>query len=676
MGRFSEISYGVCTNYRNFVLLINKYGITKCHQFDFLDIGKSDDKLREFLGIFSYENLIINKIHDDLHKDSVTAEKSLTEEFYQIFRETREMLVETFVERGKIDKDESIHLAQLYMNRMIFVFFLSDNGLLKYRLFAEEMNKLLGIGQCTSFSCSAWNFTINLFNLMDKGQEAPHYFGYNGGLFKEAIPQNVYFSDMVEPNAFAHITSKTKIRKRPTLNELTLKEINQYGGRLNPIILNLLIMDSYDFKSEINVYILGHIFEQSIADIEILKGQNVSKRKRQGVFYTPEYVTDYICRSTIIASLSDKNASTVQELVAEHEGDLGGLESRIKNTRILDPACGSGAFLIKATQTLLSIDKEIQNRKGVASDQKKITEYSTEKEIVKIIEKNIFGIDINKESNEITKLSLFLEMTTIERKLPNLSNNIFNGNSIIDDEVHSPNPFRWNSEFKKIIKGGGFDIIIGNPPYIPTELMDDDEKQFYSDHYEGIFRKYDTSVLFMENCLKYLKPDGYLGFIVPLTWQTGSNYEKFRKYVFDELGARLAKLINLPFNVFGGTYVDTGIVIFKKTTKTDAFSAYMYPKYEKINNISNNLVKPIKHERIFSQTDYKVIPSDIIYERLSKSGANFEMLGSITKSTQGIVTSKHMITDAKKSKTYAPFLLEADANRYRFQVKNSGFIDS
>ena len=99
MGRFPEISYGVCTNYKDFVLLIHKYGTTKCHQFNFLDIGESDDKLREFLGIFSYENLIIKKIHGDLYKDSATAEKKLTEEFYQIFKETREMLIESFVKK-------------------------------------------------------------------------------------------------------------------------------------------------------------------------------------------------------------------------------------------------------------------------------------------------------------------------------------------------------------------------------------------------------------------------------------------------------------------------------------------------------------------------------------------------------------------------------------------------
>ena len=676
MGRFPEISYGVCTNYKDFVLLIHKYGTTKCHQFNFLDIGESDDKLREFLGIFSYENLIIKKIHGDLYKDSATAEKKLTEEFYQIFKETREMLIESFVKNGQIDKNESIHFAQLYLNRLIFVFFLSDNGLLKRRLFTEGMKKLLGIGHCASFSRSVWSFTMNLFSLMDRGQETPHYFGYNGGLFREAIPQNVYFSDMVEPKEFDHITRKIKIKKRPALDEFISKEIDQYGGRLSPIILNLLIMDSYSFKNEINVYILGHIFEQSIADIEILKKQTVSKRKRQGVFYTPEYITDYICRSTIIASLSEKNSSTVAELIDEHEDNLAGLESKIRNIRILDPACGSGAFLVKATQTLLDIDREMQNRRRAVPSQTKITEYSAEKEIVKIIEKNIFGIDINKESNEITKLSLFLEMTTIERKLPNLSRNILNGNSIIDCESHSPNPFKWDSEFREIIKGGGFDIIIGNPPYIPTELMSDTEKEFYSTHFRGIFRKYDTSVLFIENCLKYLKPNGHLGFIVPLTWQTGNNYQNFRKLIFSEQGARLTSLVNLPFDVFKDPYVDTGIAIFKKTVKIDAFRAYMYPKYEKINNVNDNLGEFIRHERIFNQPDYKVLPSDIIYERLSKAGVNFETLGAVTKSVQGIVTSKYAISDTKKSKAHLPFLLKADANRYRFLVKKSGFIDS
>ena len=185
-------------------------------------------------------------------------------------------------------------------------------------------------------------------------------------------------------------------------------------------------MESFDFNTEINVNILGHIFEQSISDLEDLKGEKIPRRKKEGVYYTPEYITDYICRNTIIHYLSKSNATTVSELIQEYAEDINELENRFKKLKVLDPACGSGAFLNKAIDVLLEIHKEIiqaKERTGSYSTrgQYSLTKWNEESEIQGIIENNIYGVDINRESVEITKLSLFLKLASNNRKLIGLS---------------------------------------------------------------------------------------------------------------------------------------------------------------------------------------------------------------------------------------------------------------
>ena len=136
-------------------------------------------------------------------------------------------------------------------------------------------------------------------------------------------------------------------------------------GNLNPIIRNIVKLASYDFNTQININVLGHIFERSIPDLEILHGDEKLQKKNDGIYYTPEYITDYICRHTIISHLSKNGVDSISDLIKEHveDGNLEDLEKKVKTIKILDPACGSGAFLINAISVLVQIAKEILDYK-------------------------------------------------------------------------------------------------------------------------------------------------------------------------------------------------------------------------------------------------------------------------------------------------------------------------
>jgi len=205
------------------------------------------------------------------------------------------------------------------------------------------------------------------------------------------------------------------------------------------------------------VNILGHIFEQSISDIEQLKGELLgeeittdelvekkeSKRKKDGIFYTPEYIVDYIVQNSLMVYLEEKENECLAKYKKENEA-YQAYQHILQNIKVLDPACGSGAFLVKVFDYLYAENKRVgQIVKSLFDDD----------EIYKsILRNNIYGVDLNPESVEITKLSLWLKSAQKGKKLNNLDDNIKCGNSLIDDPaVAGERAFDWQKEFSDIM---------------------------------------------------------------------------------------------------------------------------------------------------------------------------------------------------------------------------------
>jgi type I restriction-modification system DNA methylase subunit len=254
---------------------------------------------------------------------------------------------------------------------------------------------------------------------------------------------------------------------------------------------------------------LGYKLSQSRKGVEVHK--DAKKRKEQGIYYTPHFIVEYIVKNAL-GPVLDK-CKTIEDL---------------KKIKVLDPACGSGSFLVQALEL-------IYQKYYSMGDRGALTKYI-------ILTENIYGVDLDEQAVEIARLNLLVSALDGKIKLPLLDQNIKNGNSLIsgtDDELkkyfgdnfREKKPFNWEEEFPNVFKQGGFDVIIGNPPY-GAELSKEDQN-FFKDKYD--IGSTDTAILFIRKAIKNLKHDGSLGFIIPKAFCFASNYEKIRDFLWNNV---------------------------------------------------------------------------------------------------------------------------------------------
>ena len=575
--------YGICTNYRQLVLIMREHGYRRCHVFDFEEARQNPKRLRELVCVFSRERLEAG-FAEKIRSRADEAEKKLTGEFYAIYGQTRLMLVREFEASGA-KRADAVACAQTFLNRLVFVFFAQDAGLVQggRDLFERGVTDILR-GNLTTNTTRVWKYiTEELFAGFGSGSDDPVIFGFNGGLFSEPIPASVSVRDR-RGRAFFGLGTRT-MRGSWEFK----REVEEAVGRhadTSPVIKNLLAMSSYDFQSQIRVNILGRIFENSIGDLEGLLGTRPAKRKREGVFYTPEYVTRYICRSTIIPYLSASGAArTPHDLVAEHAGDLAGLEGRLQSIKILDPACGSGAFLIEAVNTLLEIHDEVGARRAAAggAGAGTLKPSLSDALVRRIIRDNVYGIDINGQSVEITRLSMFLLTASLHERLPDLAGNIKSGNSLMTRTNGEFSTFAWEKEFPGVFPNSGiagsesagsrpdagFDIVIGNPPYVKHQNI-----PYKSDiqlpRHSGLalpagFRidgTTDLSGYFFYHAFRYLKEGGMLGYISSETWMNSRYGRPLQRTLLEN--ASIKEITRASFNFFDDADARAAIVILSR----------------------------------------------------------------------------------------------------------------
>jgi len=296
----------------------------------------------------------------------------------------------------------------------------------------------------------------------------------------------------------------------------------------------------------IDYNLLGTIYEQSL---------DRYVRKHDGIFYSPKYITDYICKNTIGVLCNEKKQEL--DFFNLNIEKLQTYKTWLLTLKILDPACGSGAFLNATLDFLIAEHQQIDNLISELTGDK-MRMFDTDKQI---LENNIYGVDINDESVEISKLSLWLRTAQKGRVLSDLSNNIKCGNSLIDDpEIAGEKAFNWNVEFKEIMDNGGFDVVIGNPPY--RIVFETDIKECLENLYSTFKRNNDLYVAFFEKCLQLIKNNRFLSLITPNTYIRGEYFKELRnlliKYHIIEIVDFGNKIIFEEANVF------TAIISLKK----------------------------------------------------------------------------------------------------------------
>ena len=468
-------------------------------------------EFKKFYFILCRENFLPIKdvsAIDRLLSTSDQAQEDITKQLYEEYKQVRLNIVKhfRFIDKSAIPNLDGILIekAQKTLDRILFIAFCEDRGLLPEKTIAKAHDSKNAYN-----NRPIWEIYKDVFRWVDQGNDDPPIPGYNGGLFQH--------------------------------DALLDEQLNIP----DPLCTQLKNLTRFDFDSEVSVDILGRIFEQSITDLEELKAdvakqefdKKQGKRKKLGVFYTPAYITQYIVEIAIGGYLQKRETKLRQRLQLveftdtdkqreqEIEFWLTYRDKILVKTRVVDPACGSGAFLIAAFDYLQSQYQRVH-------DNLQFLQYQDSKSLEldkTILSNNLFGVDLSPESVEITKLSLWLKTAIQGKTLTYLDDNIKVGNSIVADADFTDLPFIWESEFPQVFAEGGFDVVIGNPPYIRQELLSPFKPYLQSNYqtYDGVA---DIYIYFYEKGLNLLKPEGILSYIVTNKWLRSGYGEALRRF--------------------------------------------------------------------------------------------------------------------------------------------------
>lgn len=540
-------------------------------------------------------------------------QSELENRFYQEYRAFREHLYRTLLahngpetDRFPGTKGRLVRLAQKILDRAIFVFFCEDMG--RALSFPPQLLRDYLIRQADDQffdpnGTEIWQWLRRLFSAMNSGATSfgDHQINqFNGGLFapdpeleKLHIPNSVFCERGQGQN-------EASLKRNETTLLYLSANYNYASGWAEGIGGDHAPSAKRDPERNIGLYTLGRIFEQSITELEILEAEEdgrvslnkESKRKRDGVYYTPEWVVERIVDETVGRRLADLKAqcgwpSEKQDKLPTAEA-IDAYEAELRDIRIVDPACGSGAFLITTLAYLLDEWKAVRSiRRQIG--QTMAEEDWTDDAIRDILRRNLYGVDINPASVEITKLALWLHTARSNKPLSSLDDHIRDGNSLIGPEFFTGlapytaeqqeriNAFDWHSAFPGVFERGGFDCVVGNPPYVKLQnfrkvhadmaaflTRDPAQGGAYASTQTGNF---DLYLPFVEKGIQLLNDNGRLGYIAPSVWQMNEYGAGLRGFV--EQGRHLWGWIDFgSYQIFDEATVYTALMFFSKQPNT------------------------------------------------------------------------------------------------------------
>ncbi len=462
----------------------------------------------------------------------------------------------------------------------------------------------------------------------------------------------VYFDEQYNSKIFAeHLCDNLKIDSDVLIEIIS----GLYQTKDKSVSYNFAYIEA-DVLGNIYEQYLGHILKKTAKRAKITSGK--AYRKEQGIYYTPTYIVDYIVRNTL------------GELLKKKKTD-------VEKIRVLDPACGSGSFLIKTFDVLNEYWKNKDKKYSQTQLDTTLGTPYTKKS--KILKDNIFGVDLDKQAVEIAQLNLLVKIAERGHRLPLLQQNIKNGNSLIDDEeIAGDKAFKWGEEFKEITEEGGFDVVIGNPPYISNINLSNKDKSFYSKNYLSASQQYDILILFIEKGINLLKENGILSFIISNKFLVSGYGKKLREYLLTN--TKILKLIDVSnLDVFKDASTYPIIIICQKSTKIN--DNHLIEINSKISSEQEFLAKKfhrikIKQNMFKNNEDYlfEIHIDNEAKNLITKLESNSLLLGELLDIKKGIETggdkqfviSKDEVNllDSTKKKYLVKLLHSRDINRY------------
>ncbi|MAL21662.1 N-6 DNA methylase [Xanthomarina sp.] len=649
----------------NYVITSNfeklRFYIDNAVDFEEFNLFQLSKERFDILWLCLSSEYLLKDIPKKIKDESLTQEENVTKKLYKEYASFRNEIFDAIQkENPEYGKLTLFKKTQKLLDRFLFIFFAEDRLLLPPNSIRSILNQWADLRDKYDEYFPLYNRFKKYFGYMNTGHKGQQHdiFAYNGGLFApDEILDNIKIND--------------ELLYKHTLN-----------------------LSNYDFESEVSVNILGHIFEHSLNDIDEIQAeiqgvatdQSKTKRKKDGVFYTPKYITKYIVDNTVGKLCEEKKTELdIQEADYEKERKgrksttLKNLTQKLEDYRkwllqitICDPACGSGAFLNQALEFLIAEHQYIDELQAkLFGDAMILSEVENS-----ILENNLFGVDINEESVEIAKLSLWLRTAQKGRKLTSLNNNIKCGNSLIEDpEVAGDKAFNWEKEFPEVFAKGGFDVIIGNPPYVDIKGLDNDLVKVLFKTYKTTENRINLYSIFIEKGYDLIRKDGFLSFINPNSILVNSSYTKIRKLLLDDM----TRIVKLPDDVFADATVETIIFEFRKNYSNDKVNTIVYNKNEKISYVDDLRTKEISKAN-WKQNEnwnFNIYVSPEQFELLQKILSDAVELETIADFTLGItpydkykghsqeiIKSRAFHSKTKDGEEYKPLISGGNIERY------------
>jgi type I restriction-modification system DNA methylase subunit len=604
----------------------------------------------ELLWLLLQKDNLLSGIPAKIKEESLQAEEQVTKQLYADYSAFKQELWQNMVAQNPGENELILYKkSQKLLDRFLFIFFAEDKGLLPPNSINEIITQWDKLNELDEYRPLFDRFK-KYFGYLNTGRVQagkPEIHAYNGGLFApDELLDNVKISD-----------------------DLLKKHCRK--------------LSEYDFDTEIDTNILGHIFEHSLNDIENVRAslegtaidKSKTKRKKDGVFYTPKYITKYIVDNTLGRLCTEKKIElnivdedfaegkrgrqkkTIQQLKAK----LDAYRAWLLQLTICDPACGSGAFLNQVLEYLIAEHRYLDELESQLFGTPMVLP-NVENQI---LENNIFGVDINEESVEIARLSLWLRTAKKGRKLSSLSSNIKVGNSLIDDPaVAGDLAFNWENEFPKVFAKGGFDVVVGNPPYVVyiksivgSSVLDYLFKKFKYAEYNP-----NTYALFTEIGLdRLLKKSGELGFIVPNSWMVAQYFSSMRKGVYNNGIKEIAYLKDTVFSEI----VETVVLLIKNTN-------ILATRINLTTDVTSNAPDIIDFDKGKFIDGYNpfVTSENPIAERID---SDFGKLKDVAIVYRGLETrnNKIWLSEKKESDLHKPIFLGRDIDRYHHEFSGT-----